>query len=142
MEQLLEFAGNHPWLITAVTVMTLVVVVNELRLYLRGVSDVTPQEATRLINNNALVVDIRNHEQFLNGHIINAKNVPLTEIDQHMEKLSKNSADRVVIICGEVASTGARAAGLMKKAGIEKVVNLKGGITGWQRDNLPLKKGK
>ena len=63
-------------------------------------------------------------------------------LPQHMKKLSKNSADRVVIICGEVASTGARAAGLMKKAGIEKVVNLKGGITGWQRDNLPLKKGK
>ncbi len=142
MEQLLEFAGNHPLLITAATVMSVVVIVNELRLYLRGVSDVTPQEATRLINNNALVVDIRNHEQFLNGHIINAKNVPLTEIDQHMKKLSKNSAGRVVIICGEVASTGARAAGLMKKAGIEKVVNLKGGITGWQRDNLPLKKGK
>ncbi len=142
MDQLLEFAGNHPLLITAATVMTIVVIVNELRLYLRGVNDVTPQEATRLINNNALVVDVRNHELFLNGHIINAKNAPLTEMDQHMAKLSKNRGDRVIITCGEVGPTGARGASLMKKAGIENVVNLKGGITGWQRDNLPLKKGK
>lgn len=142
MDQLLEFAGEHPLLITAATVMTVVVIVNELRLLLRGVGEVTPQEATRLINNNALVVDIRTHELFLNGHIINAKNVPLAEIDQHAEKLRKGSSDRVIIACGEVGPTGARAAGLLKKAGLENVVNLKGGITGWQRDNLPLTKGK
>ena len=142
MDQLLEFAGNHPLLVTAATVMTVVVIVNELRLHLRGVSDVTPQEATRLINNNALVVDVRNLELFLNGHIINAKNVPLTEIDQHMEKLSKNRGDRVIITCAEVGPSGARAASLLKNAGIKNVVNLKGGISGWQKENLPLKKGK
>ncbi len=143
MNRLLEFAGNHPLLVTAATVITVVIIVNELRLRLRGINEVGPQEATRLINDNALVVDVRNREQYERGHITSARNVPLAEIEQKLESLVKKGANRVILTCGEVGATGARAAALLKKSGCVQVANLKGGIGAWQKDNLPLvKKGK
>lgn len=122
--------------------MTLAVLVNEIRLRLRRFSEVDPHEAIRLVNGDALVVDVRNREQFASGHIINARNIPLGEIDQHIKSLVRKSAKRTIITCGEVGAIGAKAAATLKKSGLVNVVNLKGGISAWQRDNLPLRKGK
>ena len=58
---------------------------------------------------------------------------------QMLHELDKVKASPIVVVCKHGQSSGAVAAKL-KKAGFERVFKLKGGMTQWQTDNLPIVK--
>jgi hypothetical protein len=65
MEQLIEFAGNHLFLLAAFTIVTLMLVQN-LAADAGGKGSVDPHQATDLINRQeAVVVDVRPMADFL-----------------------------------------------------------------------------
>lgn len=140
MAQLLEFAGNHPFLVSALVALTVLVVVNEMRLRAGG-ADVTPAEAVTLINDGAIVVDVRSPAQFAQGHVLNARNIPLSDIGGGSDALKKLSG-KTLITCCETGSAGARAASGLRRGGHGRVVNMRGGLAAWQRDSLPVSKEK
>lgn len=140
MAQLLEFATNHPFLISALVALLVLVVVNELRIRSGG-SDVTPAGAVTLINAGALVLDVRDAAQFDQGHILNARNLPLSDLDNGIEKLKKKS-DKILITCCDTGTAGGRAAASLRKNGFGQVVNLRGGLGAWRTDSLPLTRDK
>jgi len=97
-------------------------------------------EATVLINRqDAVVIDIRDPGEFAQGHILNARNIPLGELAQRVKELERLKARPVIVSCanGQRAST---AAAILRKHGFTNVVNLSGGITGWQQAGLPTEK--
>ncbi len=61
-----------------------------------------------LDSNEAIVVDIRSHDKYIEGHIPTAISIPKDEIDQNIDKLSK---DKITIIygCSEYCSSAALA---------------------------------
>jgi rhodanese-related sulfurtransferase len=138
MSQLVEFAGNHVWLVTGLMAAWLAVMFYELRLRTQGATHVSPADAVRLINKGALVIDVRKPEEFDNGHIVNARNVPLDRL-QDDNAISKQKSKILLAVCADGTSAG-RAAGHLRKAGYENAFSLKGGIAGWRTDNLPLVK--
>ena len=89
MNQFLEFAGNHTLLVGALFLSFFAVVFSELRRKSMGVSNVEPQDAVRLINAEATVLDIRSPETYARGHIVNAKNIPLADLDANLDKIKK-----------------------------------------------------
>ncbi|MGB5544767.1 MAG: rhodanese-like domain-containing protein, partial [Gammaproteobacteria bacterium] len=89
MTQFLEFAGNHPFLVSALVALTLIVIVNEVRIRAGGGTSVSPADAVKLINNGAIVVDVRTQAQFQQGHIVNARNLPLAELGENDTALAK-----------------------------------------------------
>jgi rhodanese-related sulfurtransferase len=99
---------------------------------------VSPADAVRLINKGALVIDVRKPEEFDNGHIVNARNVPLDRLRDD-NAISKQKSKILLAVCADGTSAG-RAAGHLRKAGYENAFSLKGGIAGWRTDNLPLVK--
>jgi rhodanese-related sulfurtransferase len=139
MAQLVEFAGNHVWLVSGLFAALLAVMFNELRLRSQGVTHVSAADAVRLINKGALVIDVRKPEEFGAGHIVNARNVPLERVQQDDEAVHKNKSKILLAVCADGASSG-RAAGHLRKAGFENAFSLKGGLAGWRADNLPLVK--
>lgn len=140
MAQILEFAGNHPILILAAAVLIALIIVNELRTRLRGVTELAPAAAVAEINRGAFVLDARAPEPYAQGHIINARNAPLDTLASGLEALKKKHGDKTVITyCGNGAS-GARAAQLLRANGFGQVFNLRGGLAAWQRENLPVEK--
>ena len=139
MAQLVEFAGNHVWLVSGLFAALLAVMFNELRLRSQGVTHVSAADAVRLINKGALVIDVRKPEEFGAGHIVNARNVPLERVQQNDEAVHKNKSKILLAVCADGASSG-RAAGHLRKAGFENAFSLKGGLAGWRADNLPLVK--
>jgi rhodanese-related sulfurtransferase len=139
MAQLVEFANNHVWLVTALLVAWSAVMFYELRLRGQGATHVTAADAVRLINKGALVIDVRKAEEFAAGHIVNARNVGLDRLQQGEDAINKQKNKILLAVCTDGASSG-RVAGLLRKAGYENAFSLKGGVAGWKADNLPLVK--
>lgn len=94
-------------------------------------------EVTQMLNRGkTVVVDVRTAEEFANGHLRDAKNIPLADFATRIGELDKSKGKSVVVVC----QTGARADKAMKllqAAGFEDVVGLDGGIAAWQAANLP-----
>jgi rhodanese-related sulfurtransferase len=102
-----------------------------------GGAAVSPQEATLMINRqDALVLDVRGAEEFGRGHVLNARNVPLAQLDGRAGELQKYKA-KPVIVC-EDGRSGAVAA--LRKMGFEQVHTLAGGVAAWQQAGLPVEK--
>lgn len=96
-------------------------------------------EATRMINDrDAVVLDVRPQADFQVGHLPNARNVPLQDVDKRLGDIPAGRP--VVVVCGNGVNA-AKAAATLRQAGRTDVVTLDGGIDGWQRAGLPLVKG-
>ncbi len=141
MNATIDFASSHPVLVGALVFSFLMLVFYELRRKSEGVTNVEPQAAVSLINADAVVIDLRSAEAFARGHIVNAKNIPFDELDANQEKISKLAAKPILAVCEAGMSSG-KAVASLKKAGIESVYGLKGGIAAWTQANLPLVTGK
>ena len=147
MDTYLEFATNHALLVTALVASFLLLIFTELRRKAQGVTNVEPHEAVKLINADALVLDLRSTESFARGHIVNAKNIAADELSTNQEKYTQNKSRPILAIC-DAGVTSARAVDTLRKAGVENVYGLKGGIAAWTQANMPLvtakktKKGK
>ncbi len=101
----------------------------------------TPMQATLLINReDALVVDVREPSEYVEGHLPDARNIPLGELENRVGEIEKFKDRPLILVC----RTGARsssACSRLAKLGFVKVQNLDGGVTDWAQAGLPLKKG-
>ena len=64
MDRLTEYAGHHPWLAGLAVAAALAVLVYELRLRAQSFAALPPQEAIRLMNQGATVLDLRAQQAF------------------------------------------------------------------------------
>lgn len=137
MDTYLEFAGNHPLLVSALLFSFFVLIFTELRRKARGLTNVDPQDAVRLINSDAVVIDLRSAEAFARGHIVNAKNIPFDELQANHDKITKYAKKPIVAVC-DAGMTSGKVVESLRKSGVDNVYGLKGGINAWTQANLPL----
>ena len=140
MERLIEYAGNHPWLVTAAAVMVAVVIAYEMRVRSGNLASVSPQEAVRFMNQGALVLDIRPKEEFAAGHVNGARHFSSEQILVAGESLKKHKEKPVLVYCNN-GTLGAAAQRQLVAQGFTKAVHLRGGLAAWRADNLPLVRG-
>jgi len=101
---------------------------------------VSTTQATHLINREeALVVDVREANEFASGHVLGAKNLPLARLDASGADLAKRKARPVIVYC-DGGERSAKALAALKKQGFTRVANLSGGIAAWQQAGLPVEK--
>mgnify|MGYP002711513979 FL=1 len=143
MQEIMQFMGRNPilcigWLalFAAVLYTTFKGVASKVKVISRG-------EATRLINKeDAVIVDLRQRDDFRKGHIAGAVNLLPGEIKaNNVGELEKRKSTPIIVVDG----TGLQAqtpANELVKAGFEKVFVLKDGVSGWVGENLPLVRGK
>lgn len=138
MEQLFEFIGNHYILTGLFAVLMALFVRNELQ---RGGRAVSAQQLVDLINREgAVVVDVRDKKEFGEGHIVDALNIPHTAIASRIGELERHKVKPVVVACKMGQHAGAVGT-ILRKAGFENVARLRGGITEWRNQNLPVVRG-
>lgn len=101
---------------------------------------VGPAQATLLINReDALVVDVREPAEYSQGHIVNARNLPLGQLEKRLTELEKFK-DKPLILCCASGSRSVSAGSTLRKAGFAKVYNLAGGVAAWEQAGLPVTK--
>ena len=106
---------------------------------LSGVEQADTLKATRLFNDDALVLDVREDKEYAAGHIPKARHIPLGQLAGRLQELEKFKAKPILVTCRS-GQRSARACGMLKKAGFETVYNQAGGIIAWERANLPVAK--
>jgi rhodanese-related sulfurtransferase len=120
--------------------MALVVLSYEIRQRIATAAAIAPNEAIRLVNAGAVLVDLRSANQFKDGHIAGAKNLPGDQIAADPKALERLAAKKVVLYCGDGATTAA-AQRTLARAGAKDVYSLRGGLAAWAQENLPVVKG-
>jgi rhodanese-related sulfurtransferase len=140
MSRFVEFASNHPFLIAAAVILAVLAIVIELRARARGFAAIGVQDAVRLVNSGALVIDVRDQKAYEGGHIIDARSIPAAELASKAESLKKFKEKPVLVYC-DSGFSAASAAKTLQGLGFTKVVSLRGGLHGWLQENLPIVKG-
>ncbi|MCG6870923.1 MAG: rhodanese-like domain-containing protein [Gammaproteobacteria bacterium] len=104
-----------------------------------GVVPVGPGEATRLINRDAVVLDVSSSADYEASHIPGALGIPEKELAEQMARIEKHKDRELVVYCRN-GNQSVRAASSLRRAGFEKVHNLVGGFNAWTKDNLPVER--
>jgi rhodanese-related sulfurtransferase len=102
------------------------------------IHEVTPAQATQLIDSGALVVDVRGQEAYAHRHIPGAVLMPLEDLQAAIAKLTIARDHPIVVYCGDGVSHGPEGTAILNQAGFANAVNLKGGIDGWQGEKRPI----
>lgn len=139
MDQLGTFVSAH-WALVAAFFVLLVLVVQSF-LGARGINSVGPIEAVELMNRqSAVVLDVRTDDEFKAGHVVNAVHVPVGLLSGRLQELDKFKTQPVVVYC-HTGHRSAQACAVLRKEGFASIYKMAGGMTAWQKANLPVVKG-
>ena len=137
MEQFFSFLGDHPILVGTFLLLLFLFFRNERT---RAGATVGTQELVRLVNKeNAVVLDVRERNEFMEGHIVDALNIPYASLESRLDEISKHKEKPIVIACKMGQHSGA-AGTLLQKNGFTNVTRLTGGYAEWRAQNLPVVK--
>ena len=101
-------------------------------------TDVAPEQAQQLIAQGALVVDVRQPDEWIRGHIPEAELIPLDGIYLFGKAIADYPKDQEVILVCEMGQRSVVAAEIALVAGYTRVYNLIGGMSAWRARKLPL----
>lgn len=94
----------------------------------RGFLTVLTEEQFREGYRRAQLIDVREPQEFENGHILGARNIPLTQMKQRLVEMRP---DKPVYLYCQGSSRSSRAANLLRKNGYKDLNILKGGFRKW-----------
>lgn len=140
MDRLIEYVGHHPLLAAAAVAALVIVFAYEYYLRSQTASAISPQELIRMMNQGALVLDIRGLDEFAAGHISGARQLPSDQVPKAGETLKKHR-EKPVVVYGADESSGPVVVRKLAAQGFTKAFCLRGGLAGWRSENLPLAKG-
>ena len=117
------------WLI-ALIVLAVIIIVLVLNAWMsmRGVNMLTEEEFSKDLRKVQLI-DIREKDKFNHGHILGARNIPMSTFQMKKSGIRK---DIPVYLYDQSGNTALRAARLLKKDGHTDINILKKGISQWK----------
>ena len=93
-----------------------------------------PEEAARRVDEGAVLLDVREPDEWHAGHAPEAVHVPLAALAAKVDQLDKDKP--VVAVC-RVGGRSERAASVLRQRGYD-AVNLAGGMQAWQAAGMPV----
>ena len=85
---------------------------------------------------DAAVVDVRERDEWAEGHIPGAVHIPRGSLESRIEGAVPDRSQTVVVYCGS-GSRSAFAAKTLEELGYGNVLSIAGGFTDWKRNGLP-----
>lgn len=102
---------------------------------LQAADGVDVKQAQSMNKQGALLLDVREPEEYSAVHAPNAKLIPLGELSARLQEIASYKDKPIVVMCRS-GNRSAKAVALLKEAGYTQVSNVKGGIVAWERDGL------
>jgi rhodanese-related sulfurtransferase len=140
MEQFLQFFFNHYIYSLALIVVTYLLIQDLFDTAFKKFQHISPLMAVAKMNEiDTVVIDVREADEFLKGHIESAINSPLSKLPEQLSKLETHKKKPVLIAC-ESGTRSNSAGKLLAKAGFEQIFVITGGMQAWTEDyKLPIK---
>ncbi|MDX1795655.1 MAG: rhodanese-like domain-containing protein [Hydrogenovibrio sp.] len=135
----IEFVQEQIFLFIALAVIVVMLVSTYYGDKISGFKAVSEDDAVRLYNSGAWVLDVRTEAEYKTGFIGEAENISSGEVAKKIDSLASHKDEDVLVYC----QSGARSASVAKllvKNGFTKVNNLRGGIMAWKNAGLPVNK--
>lgn len=99
---------------------------------------VTPSEGQERVKNGALLVDVRETDEFAAVRAEKAMNLPLSTLAMRFQELPK---DRDLVIICRSGRRSTQAIEFLISNGYSQVINLTGGTNAWVAEGLPTEQG-
>ncbi len=99
--------------------------------------DVTVNEAWSLIQSKPglVILDVRTQSEYDEAHIEGAILIPVQELPDRLDELSKN--DEILVYC-RTGNRSSTAVGIMEDDGFSKIYHMNQGISVWLSEGLPV----
>ena len=124
---------------SAFVILGLLIINHEIKSHFSPTKNINCDDLINAMNNSkALLIDMRNAEEFKAGHIVGAKNYSLDDL----ANLDVSVADDAIITYANDEKAAIQAADLILKQGAKEVFYLEGGLSSWIDNNMPLSGGK
>ena len=109
-----------------------------LQLVKAEIQEIDAPAAARLLDTTdpPLLVDVRERDEWDEGHIANAVHVPRGHLESRIEQVAPDREQPVVLYCSG-GSRSAFAAQTLEELGYDNVFSLAGGYTDWKRNGFP-----
>ena len=95
------------------------------------------QARERIESGEPVVVDVREQDEWDEGHIAGAVHIPRGHLESRIERLAPDTSRPVIVYCS-AGNRSAFAAKTLSELGYEEVVSLAGGFTDWKRNGFPV----
>lgn len=106
----------------------------------QGYENVSAAQAAAMLKDTAVVVlDVRTHEEYAEGHLKNAKLIPVGDLRGRLGELEPLRKKKLLVYCRS-GRRSVTASQILSNAGFA-VTNMKGGIVAWESERLPVVKG-
>ena len=96
---------------------------------------VSPQEAQKRVAAGALLIDVREPDEWQKMHVAASTLIPLGDVSSRLDEIPKDRD--VILICRSGRRSGA-AQTTLKGRGYDRVANLDGGLIAWHEGGLPV----
>jgi rhodanese-related sulfurtransferase len=96
---------------------------------------VDAKQALAMTQQGALLLDVRQPEEFAAIRAPDAKLIPLGELPSRLPEIAAYKDQPIVVICRS-GRRSAKAVDLLREAGYGNVSNVAGGMNGWESDGL------
>src|SRR5689334_4682673 len=90
MERLIEYVTHHPWLAAAAALVAALVIAYEMRARSESLVSISPQDVVRLMNQGALLIDLRPEQEYTAGHVSGARHMNGEQILKATDTLKKH----------------------------------------------------
>jgi len=117
------------WILAAVLGLALVVP------QLHASQGVDVKAAKSMSDQGALLLDVREPDEYAAVHAVNAKLIPLGEVGSRLKEIEAYKDKPVAVICRS-GRRSAQAVSLLKESGFTQVVNVEGGTSAWVQAGL------
>ena len=133
----IEFLSQQWMLVGAWLALVALLLTHENR---KAGQSVLPQQVSNLLNTaSGKVVDIRDSNEFRQGHIIDAINIPERDLEKRLVELNEYKDTPLIVVC-KIGQNAGAVSKQLKAQGFTAVYKLTGGISEWTAANFPLVK--
>lgn len=123
------------WMIAAVLGLLLVMQ------QLQAREGVDVKTAQAMVNQGALLLDVREPDEYAAVHAVHARLMPLGQVSNRLQELADYKDKPIAVIC-QSGWRSSRAVKILREAGFTQVVNVLGGTRAWVDAGLEVVAGK
>lgn len=132
-----EFLSQNIIWVVAFVIIANLLILSLIQGTVRGASMVSALELPQLQRgDNFAIIDVSDSKEFAKAHIPESINISSRDIGTDNKKIMKLKDKTTILVC-QTGSNSTKAAKTLVAAGFSDVHILRGGLTGWTKENLP-----